>query len=280
MPGKEKLKLAIFHAFFTHKGGGEKLVFELRNHFKADLFASAVNFNNYNRSKNDSFVRDLFDNDYRLEYLHSDPDNSILRLIKRLYYFLFSSKVKLLLNYDAVIFSGNILFIQRRLRKLINRKQSEKKTKLIMYCHTPPRKLTDQFENFISNAPKGLKAVFRIASRFVLKHYIKDLKKMDLIITNSANTQKRLLDYTGIISVIVHPPINTNKYKYISQGDYYLSYARLDDNKRIPLLIDAFAKMPEKKLIICSTGPLHTQVAETIKNSALSNITFKGLVFG
>ncbi len=279
MPVKENSKLAIFHAFFFHKGGGERLIFDLRNHFKADLFASAINFNNYKQDANDSFSKDLFDNNYKLNYLHKDANNSSLfRLLKRLWFFLFSRKIKKLFEYDAVIFSGNVMFIQRRLARLRSRLSGSSRPVLIMYCHTPPRKLTDQFDNSINNTPFGLKNIFRIAGKFVLREYIKDLKQFDLVITNSANTHNRLIDYTGIDSVIVYPPINTGKFKFISQQDYFLSYARLDDNKRIPLIIDAFAKMPDKKLVICSTGPLHKWVEEEIKSHNLNNIVFEGLV--
>lgn len=275
MPFKKKLNLAVFHAFFTHKGGGEKLVLALRNYFSADLFASAINFNNYRPESADSFSQNLFDKNYKLEYLHKDCGNSAIRLLKRLCFFLFSPKIKHLLNYDIVLFSGNVLFIQRKLKKLIG---SKNRPQLVMYCHTPPRKLTDRFENFIGRVPFGFKTVFRIGGKFVLKQYIKDLKQMDLVITNSANTQKRLLDYTGIDSVIINPPVNTDKFKFISQEDYYLSYARLDTDKRIPLILDAFEKMPDKKLIICSTGPLRSRVIETIKKKNLTNVTYEGLV--
>lgn len=250
-------------------------MFALRNYFKADLFASAVDFRNYKPEGGDSFSEELFDKNYKFEYLHKDCANSALRLLKRLYYFLFSQNIKHLLKYDVVLFSGNVLFIQRRLRKLLGSKSTPK---LVMYCHTPPRKLTDQFEKFIERAPFGFKTIFRIGGKFVLKQYIKDLKQMDLVFTNSANTQKRLLDFSGINSTILTPPVNIGKFKFISQGDYYLSYARLDTEKRIPLILDAFEKMPDKKLIICSTGPLQHYVTETIKKRSLTNVIYEGLV--
>lgn len=270
------IKIALFHAFFVHKGGGEKLIFELRNRFNADLYASSVNFENYNPEREDSFSKELFDGEYKFSYLHKESKNRYLRHVKRLWHFLFSNKIKELLNYDAVIFSGNVMFIQRRLKKLIEKEN--KSTKLVMYCHTPPRKLTDQFDSFINSKPALIKGIFRAAGKFILAQYVNDVKKMDLVITNSRNTQLRLKNYTGIDSAIIYPPINTNKFKYITRGDYFLSYARLDSNKRIPLLIDAFAEMPDKKLVICSTGPLHKQVENEIRKRNLNNISFEGLV--
>lgn len=273
---KEKPDIAVFHAFFNHKGGGEKLVFELRNRFKADLFSASVNFNNYGRGKEDDFSKELFDSRYNFDYFHSDGNNSITRILKRLYFFLFSPKVKQLAHYKTVIFSGNVMFVQRRLRKIIKRKGCN--TRLVMYCHTPPRKLTDQFQVFVNNAPALIRPFFRIGGKFVLSQYIKDLREMDAVITNSANTRKRLLDYTGVDAVIVNPPINVDKFKFISQGDYYLSYARLDDNKRIPLIIEAFSRMPGKKLIICSTGPLRPWLEKELEQRKLTNVIYEGLV--
>lgn len=252
------------------------MVFELRNRYNADLFSSAVNFNSYKPENSDSFSKDLFDNNFKFDYLHSDSRNKFIRHAKRLFYFLFSQKIKQLLNYDAVIFSGNVMFIQRRLKRMINK--THRDIKLVMYCHTPPRKLTDRFDDYIAHTPRGLKWLFRIAGKFILGQYIKDIKQMDLVITNSSNTQKRLLDYTGINSTVIYPPVNTNRFKFVSQGDYFLSYARLDSDKRIPLIIDAFAQMPEKKLVLCSTGPLHNMVKVEIEKRNLTNISFEGLV--
>ena len=275
---KFSFRLAVFHAFFYHKGGGEKFVFSVRNHFNADLFASAINFKNYSPEKNDSFSAELFDENYRLEYLHKDSGHTFFRFAKRLFSFLFSTKIKQLLNYDIVLFSGNVMFVQRRLRRMINKSSGTRKPKLAMYCHTPPRKLTDQFGNFTGSAPFGFKTLYKLAGKFVLNQYIKDVKEMDFVGVNSQYTQKRLFDFTGISSTVLYGPADVEKFNYISQGDYFLSYARLDDNKRISLILNAFEKMPDKKLIICSTGPLQKMVKEKIKKNNLKNISFEGLV--
>ncbi|MEW6701261.1 MAG: glycosyltransferase, partial [Bacteroidota bacterium] len=273
-----KIKLAVFHAFFTQKGGGEKLIFDLRNNFNADLFAGAIHFKKYDPNSTDSFSQELFNTKYKLTYLHKDIDTLLLRLIKRFIFFGFSPKIKKLLEYEAIIFSGNVMFVQRRIKKLRDKFSADAKPKLIIYCHTPPRNLTDQFESFINSAPKGLKTAYKLGGKFILREYIKDIKQADFVITNSQNTHRRLLDYTGIDSTVIYPAVNTEKFKFISQQEFFLSYARLENMKRIPLLMEAFSRMPEKKLVICSTGPLHSWVADQIRKKNLTNISFKGLV--
>jgi glycosyltransferase involved in cell wall biosynthesis len=44
--------------------------------------------------------------------------------------------------------------------------------------------------------------------------------------------------------------VQLDKFKYITQDDYYLSFARLADAKRVDNIIKAFNKMPDKKLVV------------------------------
>jgi glycosyltransferase involved in cell wall biosynthesis len=273
-----KLNLAVFHAFFFQKGGAEKFVFNVRNHFNADLFAGAVNFKYYNYSGEDYFSKELFNEKFRLSYLHRDLNAPIVRVLKRYLFFIFSRKIKMLVGYDAVIFSGNIFFLQKRLKKLCSSKNCHVKPLFIAFVHSPPRFLTDQRDNFANSFPVGIRSLFRFVSKFLLREYLEGMKCMDIIFTNSANTQKRIGTYLGLESEVTYVPVETNKFRFISCSDYYFSYARLEEMKRIPLILEAFARMPDKKLIIASSGPLKDWVLGQIAARNLTNITFEGLV--
>ena len=278
MKENSKIRIAIFHAFFSGKGGAERFVFNLRNHYSAGLFTGAINFKYFNPGSKDTFSQELFDPKYELINLHKDINTPVLRLLKRYFFFAFSFKIKKLLEYDVIIFSGNVMFVPRRIKKLRTKFSVAFKPRLIMYCHTTPRKFTDQFDGFINSAPKGLKIFYKIFGKIYLKEYIKDMKQMDIIITNSENTRKRIRKYTGLESKVLFSPVDTNAYKFISRRDYFLSYARLEELKRVPLILEAFSRMKNKKLIICSTGPLHNWVEEQIKTRNLKNILFEGFV--
>jgi glycosyltransferase involved in cell wall biosynthesis len=270
-------KIAILHAFFKHdcKGGGEKLIFEIRNYYNADLFAGGVAIEVWNpeNAKTDSFVAELYNPKYNFDYLHTESLTRIWGKIKRQLYFAFSPKINLLKNYDIVIFSGNIGLVPQRLKK-----GAGKKPKLITYCHTPPRPFTDQLQTKIKGKNPIYQFLFKNFAKLVRWQYKKDLQQMDLIICNSKNTQKRLLDYIGLKSEVVFPAVNTQRFQFIKSGDYFISYARLEEIKRIKLIVNAFAQIPDKKLVICSTGPLKSWIKEQIETRNLTNITFEGLV--
>ncbi len=266
-----KPKIAILHAFFRPKGGGENFTFDLRNHLKADLFAGGIDVDIWSRDKigQDSFVTNLYDNNYQLTYLHKESNIPIWRKIKRQLYFKFSPKIRKLNKYDIVFFSGNIAGVAGRL---------DPKVKKIMYCHTPPRPFTDRLEQRLESAPGWKRPWMKQFARWVRAEYRKELDHMDVIMTNSVNIQNRLKKFIKHDSQVVYPPVKTNRFQHISQGDYFLSYGRLEDLKRMKLIVETFAQNPDKKLVICSTGPLKDWIQDQITTRNLTNITFEGLV--
>ena len=60
----------------------------------------------------------------------------------------------------------------------------------------------------------------------------------------------------------MYPAIDDN-FKWISQSDYYVSLGRLEPNKRVEIVIKAFVKMPNKKLIVTSGGSQFTYLNKT-----------------
>lgn len=150
----------------------------------------------------------------------------------------------------------------------------------ILYLHTPMRVLYDLRRYFIQRTHP--------AGRFLLRKFInywipKDqtyMRHFDLICANSENVKKRVLKYYGNNihknTVVVYTGIETRKYKYIKKGNFYLSAARLDPLKRIDMLIQAFKKMPDKKLIIAGSGPDEKRLKALARNC--KNIELLGSV--
>lgn len=104
--------------------------------------------------------------------------------------------------------------------------------------------------------------------------YEKDISKMDLVLTNSLNTQKRIKDFLWIDAQILYPPVDLGKFQYKGQKDYYMSFARLSDAKRVDLIIEAFKQMPDKKLVVTygKNDPQKQKIFDLA--SGCENITF------
>jgi len=153
----------------------------------------------------------------------------------------FTYKTKLLQNYDIVFFSGDCISAVRNCKS---------DTKKIYYCHTPPRYLYDLHNQYLTKVPVLLKPIFQIFCYMFRKMYERDISKIDIVLTNSINTQKRIESFLWIPSYVLYPPVDMTQFQFISQEDYYLSFARLADAKRVDMIVRAFTQMPDKKLIV------------------------------
>jgi glycosyltransferase involved in cell wall biosynthesis len=275
MSVSKKPKIALFLPFLKGdaKGGAEKMFLDLKEHFEADCFIGGIDLEGWGKenSKQDSFVYKLWHSPGKVFFFHTESKIPIYRLLKRQFFLLFSSKVKQMNEYDIIIFSfGNIFFLPQRISKKVYK---------IGYCHTPPRSFTDQLKNTKQKLPSLFSPFIDILAKIIVFFWAKAYSNMNLKIANSVNIKNRIKKYTKIeVQEVVFPYVDTTKFKFISSQDYFLSYARLEEAKRIPLIIQAFQEMPDKKLVICSSGPLSNWLINKIKSENLKNIDYKGRV--
>jgi len=244
----------VLHDYFDYADGGGRLALELARILKAHI--------GYGFKKNDHpfFIDNNFNSEkeYDLKSFESIQIWKQLNLIRA---FLF--KTHFLKNYNTVFYSGSYapLSVRHHIKGLN-----------IYYCHTPPRFLYDQKEFFLSQLPLWQQPIFKTFLYYYQTHYQNSISKMDIIIANSINVQKRIKRYLGIDAVVVYPPCDTLKFKWKGQQDYYLSTARLDSLKRVDVIVKAFFKMPEKKLIVISSGLIKKKIQKLARKA--KNITF------
>ncbi|MEZ4598900.1 MAG: glycosyltransferase family 4 protein [Syntrophotaleaceae bacterium] len=74
-------------------------------------------------------------------------------------------------------------------------------------------------------------------------------------------------------STVLYPPVNVEGYSLGSQKEeFYLTASRLVPYKRVDLIVQAFARMPDKKLIVIGDGP----ELQRLKGLAGSNVDLLG----
>jgi len=226
-----KTKTCIMHDTFLYKWGGERLILMMAKTLDADIASGFFSAGSYNL-RDEGFKGKMIP-------LSSEVFKKGFRHLKLKYAFLF--KTKFLRDYDTVIFSWDSISAVR------NMLPSQKK---IYYCHTPPRYLYDLHDLYVAKIPWYLRWVFELFCKIFKYLYERDIKKMDLILTNSINTQKRIKACLGLDAQILYPPVDESIFQFRGQGDYYLSFARLADAKRVDRVVWAFLQMPEKKLVV------------------------------
>ena len=137
----------------------------------------------------------------------------------------------------------------------------------ICYCHTPMRYAWDLTHDY------GKEAHF--LGRWIL-HYLRgwdvhSTHRVDHFIANSHFVKKRILRTYGRDAAVIYPPVDTEFFQLQEEKEeFYLAVSRLVAYKKIDLLVEAFAQMPQRRLIVVGDGP------ERGKMRCLSNVEFLG----
>ncbi|MCK5459562.1 glycosyltransferase [Candidatus Parcubacteria bacterium] len=229
-------KIIILQDYFLYKGGGERLIITLAKALNSDIATSFITPDAFNPR------------DHGIKTIELTTDGSFSHIPGFRYLKVQSSfilKTKFLKDYDIVIYSGDCLSAIRNAKDKIN----------VAYIHTPPRHLYDNYQLRLKEYKFFKRQIFKIFAAINRPRFKYYAKKMDILIANSKTVQNRIKKYLDLDSKIVNPPCDIEKFRWIEQGDYYFSWARLYDTKRVDKIVEAFIKMPDKKLIVASGGP-------------------------
>jgi glycosyltransferase involved in cell wall biosynthesis len=266
--------IAIFQFFLMGSaiGGSERMMLELKEHLECDFWVGGIDSKVWNPHNTDNpFAQRLFHSHGQVYSLHEESRIPVWRVLKRLWFQRFSHKVLQLNQYDLVIYNfGNVFFVPQKLDQTVAQ---------LGYCNCPPRYATDQFESVSKKFPFFIRPIFWLYCKIIMYYWKQAFNLMDYKISNSQNIQQRVKEFTGIVvDRPIFPPVDVERFKWISQGDYFISFARLEKMKRVDIIIEAFKHLPDKKLVLCSGGPMEDYIKEFIKDNNLTNIDFRGRV--
>ncbi|MEB2327940.1 MAG: glycosyltransferase family 4 protein [Pseudomonas sp.] len=146
----------------------------------------------------------------------------------------------------------------------------------ISYVHSPIRYAWDLQHQYLHEASldRGLKA--KLAR--MLLHYMRmwdqrTASGVDEFIANSHFIAKRINKSYRRQSTVIYPPVDTSRFTlHEAKEDFYLTASRMVPYKKIPLIVEAFAAMPDKRLMVIGTGP----EMERVREVAGANVTLMG----
>lgn len=247
------MKIAFVVEHFQVRGGAERLEMILAEALDADVYTGYVLNESFNLAH------------LRVKTVFRRMNSPLVRYF---YQRLAFQKIAAdLANYDIVMYFGNCLDSAPFLPETVTK---------ILYCHTPPRHVYADRDYYLKKFPWYIQPFYRFYTWMYRRNYEYLLTFMNCIISNSGNIQNKLRKFTGHDSSIVYPPCNINRFTWKGQSDYYLSFGRLEQVKRVDLIAKAFTQMPDKKLIIASGGPELKKIQKIAAGH--DNIIVKGLV--
>ncbi|MBT9515662.1 MAG: glycosyltransferase family 4 protein [Methyloversatilis discipulorum] len=129
----------------------------------------------------------------------------------------------------------------------------------VSYVHSPIRYAWDLQSQYLREAGllSGLKSWI---ARSIL-HYIRlwdyrTANGVDQFLANSEFIARRIRKVYGRDSAVLYPPVDVDRFTVgVEKDSFYLTASRMVPYKMIPLIVEAFSRMPEKTLIVIGDGP-------------------------
>ena len=150
----------------------------------------------------------------------------------------------------------------------------EEGTRHVCYCHNPFRYAWNERQRTLAERadPVTRAALRRFFRRWREWDWIAS-QRPDRYITNSQTTQDRIRTYFGRDSRVVHPPVETSRFKPAAPGDHYLVLSELVSHKRIDAAVLAFSRLG-LPLVVVGDGPDRRR----LKRIAGPRVSFVGRV--
>jgi glycosyltransferase involved in cell wall biosynthesis len=150
----------------------------------------------------------------------------------------------------------------------------------VSYVHSPMRYAWDLQHQYLrqvglDRGVKGALTRWLLARMRAWDHM--SSARPDVILANSAWIAGRILKCWRRESTVLHPPVDLDSFPCVTaKQDYYLVAARMVPYKRVDLVAEAFAAMPDKRLVVVGDGPELARIRAAVAGAA--NIEFKGRV--
>jgi glycosyltransferase involved in cell wall biosynthesis len=143
----------------------------------------------------------------------------------------------------------------------------------ICYCHTPMRYAWDLEEQYLEAMGRVKALAARQVLKFLRRWDLRSAPRVDAFVANSHYVAERIGRVYGREAAVIYPPVSTHLFEAREQkDDFYLTVSRLVPYKRVDLMVEAFNRMPGKKIKIVGTGP----ELEGLRGKARGNVEFLG----
>lgn len=147
--------------------------------------------------------------------------------------------------------------------------------RVVHYPHSPPRWLYDLFRErtdrfdypIVGFLVRAYAMLWRAIDKSAVEH-------VDLFVANSELIRDRIGRYYGRKATVVYPPVTGD---WRSEGDdgYFMTWSRLDREKRVDLIVEAFQELDER-LVVAGDGEQRERIERLAAGH--DNIEVRGYV--
>lgn len=146
----------------------------------------------------------------------------------------------------------------------------------VSYVHSPIRYAWDLQHQYLKESGLDKRSIGWLARWFLHKIRLWDVRTqfgVDEFLANSRFIARRIHRVYGRDATVIYPPVDVDAFSLCeAKEDFYLTASRMVPYKRMDLIVEAFAAMPDKQLVLIGDGPDF----EKIRAKATSNVRLMG----
>ncbi len=146
----------------------------------------------------------------------------------------------------------------------------------ISYVHSPIRYAWDLHFEYLREGglQRGLKGMIARAILHYMRLYdASTASRPDVLVANSNTVARRIRKTYRRPARVIYPPVDTKAFQLQAEKDeFYLTASRMVPYKRLDLIVEAFAGMPDRKLVVIGDGP----EMDRVKSKAEANTEILG----
>lgn len=148
----------------------------------------------------------------------------------------------------------------------------------LSYVHSPMRYAWDLQHQYLEEARMLTGPKSWLARWTLHKMRLWDARTaagVDFFVANSAFIARRVRKVYRRDALVIHPPVEVDRFTLREdKEDFYLTASRMVPYKKMPLIVEAFAAMPGKRLVVIGDGTEYAKAREAA--GAATNIEFLG----
>src|SRR3989337_1291815 len=161
------------------------------------------------------------------------------------------------------------------------------RTKVVAYCHTPPRWLYGYETSVGFTKYWPVKVYSAIVGHFMRMYDFTTAQKVDYWIANSKNVQDRIKKFYRRDSVVIYPPVDVEKIIKVTsnkkqvtrnKNKYFLMVSRLVGAKGLEEAAKSFRNQSKYKLKIVGEAHGFSEVEKRLKRLSGGNVELLGRV--
>ncbi len=250
------MKIALIHDWLRVNAGSEKVIKEMLSVFEKEEVTLYTLFNKLPVMDRKELIGKT---PIRVTVLQYVPR------IDRIYQYLLPVLplfVRFLRPEEAEIYISSSHAVAKGFR-------SKKEVMHICYCHTPMRYVWFLHQDYMKDIGFTKKMLLKFVIPFIRKWDHRMSQNVSYFIANSKHIQEKIQEIYHRDAVVIYPPVQVEKFGLNTnpRKDFYLAVGRFVSYKKIDVVIKAFLKMKDKKLVLIGNGLDAKEIKDLIKDS-------------